>query len=47
MAKRLGSLKARQIIRILERLGFQKIRQRGSHIFFKHSDGRATVDLLK
>ena len=40
---KLPSLKARKIIKILSNLGFQKIRQEGSHIFFKHKDGRATV----
>lgn len=40
---RLPSLKARKIIKIINHLGFQKIRQEGSHIFFKHKDGRVTV----
>ena len=40
---KLPSLKARKIIKILKHLGFQKIRQEGSHIFFKHKDGRVTV----
>ncbi|PIW61371.1 MAG: hypothetical protein COW13_03300 [Candidatus Omnitrophica bacterium CG12_big_fil_rev_8_21_14_0_65_50_5] len=31
------------VVKILQRLGFQKIRQKGSHIFFLHMDGRATV----
>jgi len=29
--------------RILEKLGFSLVRQKGSHAFFQHSDGRATV----
>jgi predicted RNA binding protein YcfA (HicA-like mRNA interferase family) len=32
-----------KLIRALERAGFEKIRQRGSHVFLKHPDGRATV----
>ncbi len=36
-------LKAREFIKILNRLGFQKIHQKGSHAFFAHSDGRTTV----
>ncbi len=32
-----------QLSKILERLGFKFIRQRGSHMFFKHPDGRSTV----
>lgn len=29
--------------KILRLLGFQKIRQRGSHAYFSHADSRATV----
>ena len=29
--------------RILARLGFAKVRQKGSHAYFLHPDGRATV----
>lgn len=36
-------LKPRKMISILKHLGFNPIRQRGSHIFFSHPDGRATV----
>ena len=39
----LPSLRARDIIRRLEDLGFVPLRQKGSHIFFKHPDGRTTV----
>ncbi|MBM3934497.1 MAG: addiction module toxin, HicA family [SAR202 cluster bacterium] len=36
----------RQVIRALERLGFVRVRQTGSHAVFKHPDGRwATVPL--
>jgi len=27
----------------LRSLGFKKVRQKGSHIFFQHPDGRSTV----
>ena len=40
---RLTPLTSTEIIRILHSLGFQRIRQRGSHIFMRHPDGRATV----
>lgn len=40
MTGRLPSVKTRQVIRVLEKLGFIPIRQKGSHIFFKHPDGR-------
>jgi len=39
MAK-LPILKANELIRALERAGFQIIRQRGSHVRMKHPDGR-------
>jgi len=40
---RLTPLNPSVVVKILQRLGFQKIRQKGSHIFFLHRDGRATV----
>jgi predicted RNA binding protein YcfA (HicA-like mRNA interferase family) len=42
MAK-LPLLSAREVIRILNNLGFRFIRQEGSHMFFEHQDGRTTV----
>ena len=36
-------LKARDIVRVLKQIGFRSIRQVGSHIFFKHPDGRTTL----
>lgn len=36
-------LKAREVVARLERLGFQEIRQRGSHKQFRHADGRVTT----
>ncbi len=35
-------LKPREIVTILENLGFSEVRQRGSHKQFRHSDGRGT-----
>lgn len=43
MSKRLPSLKSKDIIRALNKMGFYEIRQKGSHIFFKHPDGRFTL----
>lgn len=43
MSKRLPSLKSKDIIKALNKMGFYEIRQKGSHIFFKHSDGRFTL----
>lgn len=36
-------LKPRQVVAILERLGFVEVRQRGSHKQFRHADGRSTT----
>ncbi len=36
-------LKPREICRILERLGFSMVRQRGSHMQYRHADGRGTT----
>lgn len=40
---KLTPLKPAEVIRILKVLGFKKIRQKGSHIYFRHPDGRSTV----
>jgi predicted RNA binding protein YcfA (HicA-like mRNA interferase family) len=42
MAK-LPLLSAREVSKILDKLGFKFIRQEGSHMFFEHSDGRTTI----
>ncbi|MCK5594090.1 MAG: type II toxin-antitoxin system HicA family toxin [Candidatus Aenigmarchaeota archaeon] len=34
---------AKELIKILNRLGFEFKRQHGSHQFFEHIDGRTTV----
>jgi predicted RNA binding protein YcfA (HicA-like mRNA interferase family) len=40
---KLPVLKPRDVISILEKLGFREIRQRGSHKQFRHPDGRGTT----
>ncbi len=40
---RLPLLNAKEVIKILLILGFELKRQKGSHKFFQHSDGRTTV----
>ena len=40
---KLPFLNPKELFRILEKLGFQLIRQKGSHMFFRHKDGRTTV----
>jgi predicted RNA binding protein YcfA (HicA-like mRNA interferase family) len=36
-------IKPREVIAILNALGFVEVRQRGSHKQFRHPDGRATT----
>ena len=36
-------LKPREVAALLMRLGFQEVRQRGSHRQYRHADGRGTT----
>ena len=36
-------LKPREVAAILNRLGFEEVRQKGSHKQFRHPDGRCTT----
>jgi predicted RNA binding protein YcfA (HicA-like mRNA interferase family) len=36
-------LRPREVIAILEKLGFVMVRQKGSHCQFRHEDGRGTT----
>ena len=36
-------LKPREVVSILQALGFAEVRQRGSHKQFRHADGRSTT----
>ena len=36
-------LKPREVVALLEVLGFSEVRQRGSHKQFRHPDGRCTT----
>lgn len=40
---KLPALTGKAIVSLLKKQGFVVDRQRGSHVFLKHSDGRATV----
>jgi len=40
---RLPQINAKELIKILGKIGFNVIRQMGSHIFLRHDDGRTTV----
>ncbi len=39
----LPTLKPREVVALLEGLGFAKVRQKGSHKQFRHADGRGTT----
>ena len=43
MNGKLPLLEAKEIIKILNKAGFEAIRQKGSHVYLKHKDGRCTV----
>ncbi len=36
-------VKAEKVIKVLIKLGFEIVRQKGSHVILKHPDGRITV----
>ena len=40
---RLPRLKGKELVRLLEKRGFQIVRTRGSHLFLRHADGRVTT----
>lgn len=40
---RLPILNAKSMERILLNLGFERTRQKGSHVFYRHPDGRTTT----
>ena len=40
---KLSPIRGRELIAILEKLGFKKVHQKGSHVRMKHNDGRRTT----
>ncbi len=40
---KLTLISGRELCKILEKLGFEKIHGKGGHVRFKHPDGRRTV----
>ena len=40
---KLRIIDARKIEKLLFKLGFEKVRQKGSHVFYRHPDGRTTT----
>jgi predicted RNA binding protein YcfA (HicA-like mRNA interferase family) len=43
MSPRLPAVTGKELLRALEKLGFEQVRTRGSHHFLRHPDGRMTV----
>ena len=43
MSSHLRQLKARDVTKALEKIGFYEVRRKGSHRCFKHQDGRFTL----
>ena len=40
---RLPSLTGKQVVKLLQRADFVVVRQKGSHAFLRHPDGRSTL----
>lgn len=40
---KLSPIRGKNLVKILEKLGFQKVRQKGSHARMEHADGRKTT----
>ncbi|MDG6908553.1 MAG: type II toxin-antitoxin system HicA family toxin [Nitrososphaerota archaeon] len=40
---KLPAISGKELIKILSKLGFTPARQKGSHVFLRHPDGRRTV----
>lgn len=40
---KLRLIDAGQMEKLLFRSGFERVRQKGSHVFYRHSDGRVTT----
>jgi len=43
LSKKLPILSGKEIIKALAKVGFVPVRQKGSHVFLRHVDGRRTV----
>jgi len=40
---RLPTLRFKTVERVLLKIGFVRVRQKGSHVFYRHPDGRTTT----
>lgn len=43
MSERAPRLTADEVAKALRRLGFERVRQKGSHAYFEHPDGRTVT----
>ncbi len=43
MTAKLPAVEVSQVVRVLESIGFRRIRQSGSHATYHHPDGRWTI----
>jgi predicted RNA binding protein YcfA (HicA-like mRNA interferase family) len=43
VSEKLPVLSGKDVIKVLSKIGFVAVRQKGSHIFLRHPDGRSTV----
>ena len=43
MLTKLQVIDARKMEKLLFKLGFERVRQKGSHVFYRHPDGRTTT----
>jgi len=43
LSEKLPILSGKEIVKALNKIGFVPVRQRGSHVFMRHPDGRRTV----
>jgi len=43
LSEKLPVLSGKEIIKALAKIGFVPARQKGSHVFLRHADGRRTV----
>ena len=43
MNGKLPLISGKELIKILTKIGFEPIRQKGSHVYLRHKDGRSTV----
>jgi predicted RNA binding protein YcfA (HicA-like mRNA interferase family) len=43
LSEKLPVLSGKELVKALSKIGFVPVRQKGSHVFMRHPDGRRTV----